>query len=106
MGNYNNPVFQGYKYTNAVIDEETGKAMEYRDLIKDERHKETWNRAGSNKYGRLFQGVEKNQDGTHSVTGTNTCHWIPQSKVSKGKRVTYARSVVDICPKKEDLNRV
>ena len=51
MGNYNDPTFQGYKYANAVIDEETGKAMEYRDLIKDERHKETWNRAGANEYG-------------------------------------------------------
>ena len=33
MGNYDNPVFQGYKYANAVINKETGKAMEYRDLI-------------------------------------------------------------------------
>ena len=89
-----------------IINKETGKAMEYRVLIKDERHKETWNRAGSNEYGRLFQGVGKNKDGTQRVTGTNTCHWIPQLQVPKGKRITYARTVVDICPEKEDPNRV
>ena len=91
---------------NAVIDKETGKAMEYCDLIKDERHKETWNRAGANEYGRLFQGVGKNEDGTQRVKGTNTCHWIPRSKVPRGKKVTYARTVVDIRPEKEDPNRV
>ena len=107
MSNYNNyGVFQGYKYANAVIDEETGRAMKHCDLLKDKRHKETWSRAGSNEYSRLFQGVGKNKDGTQRVTGTNTCHWIPHSKVPKGKRVTYARTVVDICPEKDDPNRV
>lgn len=70
--------------------------MEYHDLLEDERYKETWSRAGSNEYGRLFQGVGKNEDGTQYVTGTNTYHWIPQSKVPKGKRVTYARTMVVI----------
>ena len=76
MGNYDNPIFQGYKYAITVIDEETGRAMEYRDLIKAERHRETLNRAGSNKHGRLFQGVGKNKDGTQCVSGTITFHWI------------------------------
>ena len=27
--------YQGYKYADVVIDEETGKGIEYRDLLKD-----------------------------------------------------------------------
>jgi hypothetical protein len=40
------PDQQEYKYRAcAVIDEETGKSMEYRDLLKDPKHRETWSRA-------------------------------------------------------------
>jgi hypothetical protein len=68
---------QDYKYRAcAVIDEETGKSMEYRDLLKDPKHRETWSRAAANEFGRLFNGVGKNTDGTQRVKGTNTCHWI------------------------------
>ena len=33
------PVVQGYIYTNLVINDETSKAMEYRDLLKDPKYK-------------------------------------------------------------------
>ena len=59
-----------------------------------------------NDFGRLFQGCEKNADGTQQIEGTNECHWIPRTKVPRGKKVTYARTVVDIRPEKEDPNRV
>ena len=45
----------------------------------------TWSRVGSNIYGRLFQGVGKNKDGTQHIKGTNMCHWILQSQVPKKK---------------------
>jgi hypothetical protein len=71
------PDQQDYKYRAcAVIDEETGKSMEYRDLLKDPKHRETWYRAAANEHGRLFNGVGKNADGTQRVKGSNTCHWI------------------------------
>jgi hypothetical protein len=38
----------------AVIDEETGKSMEYRDILKDPKHLETWSRAAANEFGRFF----------------------------------------------------
>ena len=47
--NNRHPVFQGYKYGNVVIDEESGKAMEYRELLKHPKHKDTWLMAGCNK---------------------------------------------------------
>jgi hypothetical protein len=52
------PDQQEYKYRAcAVIDEEPGKSMEYRDLLKDPKHRETWSRAAANEFGRLFNGV-------------------------------------------------
>jgi hypothetical protein len=98
---------QDYKYqVCAVIDKETGKSMEYRDLLKDSKHRETWSRAAANEFGRLFNGVGKNADGTQIVKGTNTCHWIKKSQVPNGKRVTYARTVVAARLEKEEINRV
>ena len=88
--------YQGYKYANVVIDEKTGKVMEYRGLLKDEQYRDTWSRAGSNKYGQLFQGCGRNADGTQQIEGTNACHWIPRAKVPRGKKVTYVETVVDI----------
>jgi hypothetical protein len=93
------PSQQDYKYKAcAVIDETTGKSMEYRDLLKDPKHKDTWSRAASNEFGRLFNGVGTKEDGTKRIIGTNTCIWIPKTKVPRGKRVTYARTVVAVRP--------
>jgi hypothetical protein len=100
------PDQQDYKYRAcAVIDEETGKSMEYRDLLKDPKHCETWSRAAANEFGRLFNGVGKNEDGTQRLKGTNTCHWIKKSQVPKGKRVTYARTVVAVRPEKKRIKQ-
>jgi hypothetical protein len=79
---------QDYKYRAcAVIDKETGKSMEYRVLLKEPKHRETWSRAAANEFGRLFDGVGKNADGTQRVKGTNTCHWIKNHKYQKEKEL-------------------
>jgi hypothetical protein len=71
------PDKQEYKYrADAVINEETGKSMEYKDLLKDRKYREDWSSAATNEFGRLFNGVGKNKDGTQRIVGTNTCHWI------------------------------
>jgi hypothetical protein len=83
------PDRQEYKYrADAVINEETGKSMEYKDLLKDPKYREDWSRATTNEFGRLFNRVGKNADGTQRVVGTNTCHWIKRSQVTEGRR-TY-----------------
>ena len=74
MDNYDQCGLQGYKYADTVIDEEIGKAIEYQELLKDLQYKDTRSRAGSNEYGRLFQGVGKNDNGMQQVEGKNTCH--------------------------------
>ena len=42
---------------NPVLDWDTGKLLEYRQLLRDPKHKEVWTKAGANELGRLAQGV-------------------------------------------------
>jgi hypothetical protein len=57
-------------------------------------------------FGRLFNGAGENKDGTQIVVGTNTCHWIKPSQVPRGKKVTYARTVVAIRTENAEQKRV
>ena len=104
--NFTPPVEQDYWYANPVIDDERGKLMELPALLKHPKYKDIWQEAAYNEYRRLFQGNKKNMDGKQKITGTNTCFWCKISQVPKNKKVTYARTVVDIQPKKEDPNCV
>ena len=74
---------------------ETGKSMEYKDLITDPSTRATWLRSAANEFGRLAQGLSDNR-----VEPTNTIFFIPRSKVPKDKRPTYARFVCSYRPKK------
>ena len=102
----NNPMFQGYKYANAVLDEESGCMLELRDLLKHPKHSKIWNIAAYKEYGDLFQGYGKNADRTKIAKGTNTCHWCPKTQVQKNKKATYAWYVVNVRPEKYDPNRL
>ncbi len=42
---------------NPVLDYNTGKLLEYRQLLRDPKHEEIWTKAGANEFGRLAQGV-------------------------------------------------
>ena len=48
--------------TKSVLDQETGKQLNYEQLRKHPKFQETWNKSFSNEMGRLCQRV---------VTGTN-----------------------------------
>ena len=61
-----------YCFTGAVIDEDTGKALEYRDLIKKDKYRDIWSTSLANEIGRLAQGIR-------NVKGTNTIIVIPKS---------------------------
>ena len=56
-------------HANAVIDDVTGKELNYRALIQHPIHKNTWLRSGANEFGRLFQGIDANKDGTQRIKG-------------------------------------
>ena len=63
-----------------ITHSETGKSMEYRDLISDPSTRATWLRSAANEFGRLAQGLPDNR-----VEPTNTIFFIPFSKVPKQK---------------------
>ena len=84
---------QDYKWANVIIDEETGDVMDLKKLLKHPKYTETWRRAASDEYGRLFQGK-------------NACHWIKRNQVPKDKIATYNRSVADIRPEKAEPKQV
>jgi hypothetical protein len=58
------------RYANAVIDPDTGKSMEYRELITNPKTKDVWSHSAANEFGRLAQGVGGR------IKGTNTIRFI------------------------------
>ena len=44
-------------FAGSVIDKETGKSLEYRDLMKLPKYKDTWSTSLANEFGRLAQGI-------------------------------------------------
>jgi hypothetical protein len=75
--------------------------MEYRHLIKSDKHKAAWAHSFANELGRLAQGIAKREK------GTNTIFFIPHSKIPQDRRrdVTYGRICVDHRPQKKEANR-
>ena len=66
-------------YAAPITHSETGKSMEYKDLITDPSTHATWLRSAQI-FGRLAQGLSDNR-----VEPTNTIFFIPRSKVPKDK---------------------
>ena len=77
----------------------TGNSLEYRDLIKNEKTRTTWNTSFANELGRLANGLK------NRIKGTNTIKFIPKANVPSGKTVTYGRIVVDYRTQKSEQNR-
>ena len=51
---------QEYKHlANTVIDEETGRRLEYRHLIENPKFRDDWVKSGTNGFYQLSQGSEK-----------------------------------------------
>ena len=81
---------------NAVLDEETGKMLEYRNLLKHPTLGPDWQISGANEFGRLAQGVGGR------VKGTNTIKFIKREDVPFDRRgdVTYGKFVCKVRPEK------
>jgi hypothetical protein len=84
----------------AVIDEETGKALEYKDLIKLDKYKDVWSKSYANELGRLTQGIR-------DIPGTNTMFFIHKADIpeDRQKDITYGRIVVVVRPQKQERER-
>ena len=77
---------------NAVIHENNGDTLEYRNLIKNPE-KSLWEREIAKDLGWLSQGVR-----TRMKNWTNTNFFLHPSKISKYKNVTYVLLVASIRP--------
>jgi hypothetical protein len=69
-------------FIGTIINDDTGNVLEYRHLIKMEKHKHIWIHGFANKLGPLFQGIR-------NVPGTDRCFLIPKSQVPAHKCPTY-----------------
>ena len=87
-------------FAGAIIDRATGESMEYRDLIKRDDLRATWERSFANKIGQLTQGIR-------DIEGTETIQFIPKSEIPQDRRkdVTYGRIVVSYRPQKTEKHR-
>ena len=86
----------------AVMDAETGKLMNYRQLMQSATHKEVWSKSSANEFGRLANGV-----GGRIKNPTNTIKFIRRGEVPHDRRrdVTYGQFVCTIRPEKEEQHR-
>ena len=92
--------FDGVNSCNAVVDEATGDAQEYRHLMRTPARK-VWETSLANDLGRLAQGV-----GTRMPTGNSTIRFVSRQTVPAHKKVTYARLVAELRPHKKEVHRV
>ena len=92
-----------------VLDKETGKTLEFRQLHNHPKYKETWNTSYCNELGRLCQGVGHGTAGPQQqqVKGTNKFHITRYEDISVHKRgdICHTRVVCEIRPGKDDPNR-
>jgi hypothetical protein len=84
-----------------IHDKETREFLNYRKLLQDPKHRETWEKSAANEFGRLAQGLK---DGR--VKGTNTIFFISKDKVPKDKikDVTYGSFSCNFRPNKTETH--
>ena len=84
--------FPPIQSANAVTDPDTGKQLEYRQLISHpNRHlRQTWQQSSSNEFGRLAQGV-----GGH-IAGTDIIRFIQHHEMPLNLRPTYVQFVCEV----------
>jgi hypothetical protein len=85
-----------------VHNTETGEYLNYRQLMRSPKHKETWSKSAANEFGRLAQGLK---DGR--VKGTNTIKFIRKNKIPQDRRkdVTYGSVKCEIKTNKAETHR-
>ena len=85
-----------------IYDADTEDYLNYRQLMRDPKHKEIWARSSANEFGRLTQGLK---DGR--VKGTNMMRYITKNQIPKDRRkdVTYASFTCDYRPNKAETHR-
>jgi hypothetical protein len=84
-----------------VLDQETGKLLEYRQLLVHPRYKDVWNRSAADEFGRLAQGIKGRVKATDTIRFIHK-HEVPQDRF---KDITYIRFVCQVRTEKKDPYR-
>jgi hypothetical protein len=84
------------------MDADTGKLLNYHQLMRSTKYQDAWSLSSANKFGRLANGV-----GGGIKNPTNTIQFIHQHEVPKEqmKDVTYGQFVCMVRPEKAEPNR-
>ena len=79
-----------------VMDTESGKMLNYQQLIHNPRYRKQWSISSANELGRLANGVGGRIKGTNTIKFVHK-HDVPKERM---KDVTYGQFVCTIRPKK------
>ena len=93
---------------NSVLDQETGKQLNYGQLRKHPKFQETWNKFFSIEIGKLCQGVVTGTNGIGKrVEGTNTFYVVKFEDIPKDRlnEICYTSVVCEVRPGKKYLNQ-
>ena len=91
-----------------ILDNDTGKLLNYEKMRKHQNYKEAWNKSFSNEMGILYQGVGKGKNGIGKrVEGTNTFYVIHFEDIPKDRlnKICYTSVVCEVSPGKKDPDR-
>ena len=82
----------------AVMDEATGKLLNYRQLMQNPKYKKQWSVSSAKEFDRFANGVGKR------VKGTNTIRFIRKQDVPAARRkdVMYGQFVCNVRPEKRN----
>ena len=66
----------------AVLDEDSGKLLNYRQLVRHTKYRDEWNQSSANEFGRLANGaggrIKKN---TQSDSSENRMYHVTTEKI-------------------------
>ncbi len=87
----------------AVVDKDTGKLLNYRQLMNSLKYKKAWSLSAAKKFGQLANGI-----GGHIKNPTNAIKFIFQHKVlgDRVKDVMYGQFVCLVRPQKAEPNQM
>ena len=85
-------------HINAILDETTGKTLEYKQLRQMKKYKSVWEKSFTKELDQLAQGK-------CGFEGTDTIFFIRRKNIPPKRKITYGRIVVDYRPQKENPNR-
>jgi hypothetical protein len=86
----------------AVMDEETGQLLNYRQLLRSAKFKKQWSISSANVFGWLANGV-----GNRITNPTNTIQFIRKQDIPQDRRkdITYGSFVCSVQSEKKEKNR-